>query len=69
MTQPRPRQPDRWLTIPQIVTLLPVSKMTVYRLVHKGELIGYRIGGSVRVRLSDLNAYLAGQRMGPGGAG
>lgn len=67
---PRPRpQPDRWLTIAEVVEMLPVSYMTVRRLIDRGDLIGYRIGKSVRVRLSDLNAYLAGQRMGPGGAG
>lgn len=36
-----------------------VSKMTVYRLVHSGELPAVRVGRSFRVPQDALEAYLA----------
>ena len=35
-----------------------VSKMTVYRLVHSGELPAVRVGRSFRVTEDDVNEYL-----------
>jgi excisionase family DNA binding protein len=35
-----------------------VSKMTVYRLVHSGELTAVRVGRSFRVPESAVHAYL-----------
>ena len=42
--------PDvRFLTVAEVATLMRVSKMTVYRLVHAGELPAVRFGRSYRV--------------------
>lgn len=38
--------------------MMRVSKMTVYRLVHNGELPAVRVGRSFRVTEEDVNAYL-----------
>lgn len=46
------------LTVPQIAQELAVSRMTVYRLVHDGELPALRIGRSIRIRRHDLNTYI-----------
>jgi excisionase family DNA binding protein len=35
-----------------------VSKMTVYRLVHSGELPAVRVGRSFRVPENEVHAYL-----------
>jgi excisionase family DNA binding protein len=35
-----------------------VSKMTVYRLVHNGDLPAVRVGRSFRVSEEDVNEYL-----------
>ncbi|MDQ3735648.1 MAG: excisionase family DNA-binding protein [Actinomycetota bacterium] len=35
-----------------------VSKMTVYRLLHSGELSGVRVGRSFRVPESAVHSYL-----------
>jgi excisionase family DNA binding protein len=37
------------LTVAELASMLRVSKMTVYRLVHSGELAAIRVGGSFRV--------------------
>ena len=39
----------RFLTVAEVAELMRVSKMTVYRLVHAGELPAVRFGRSYRV--------------------
>ena len=48
----------RFLTVAEVATVMRVSKMTVYRLVHSGELPAVRVGRSFRVPESDVNEYL-----------
>lgn len=42
-------QDVRFLTVAEVAALMRVSKMTVYRLVHAGELPAIRFGRSYRV--------------------
>ena len=45
-----PEVPDvRFLTVAEVAELMRVSKMTVYRLVHAGDLPAIRFGRSHRV--------------------
>ena len=39
----------RFLTVAEVAAMMRVSKMTVYRLVHSGELPALRVGRSFRV--------------------
>ncbi len=48
----------KFLTVAEVAAMMRVSKMTVYRLVHSGELPAVRVGRSFRVREEDANAYL-----------
>lgn len=48
----------KFLTIAEVAGMMRVSKMTVYRLVHNGELPAVRVGRSFRVTEKDVNAYL-----------
>jgi excisionase family DNA binding protein len=48
----------RFLTVAEVATLMRVSKMTVYRLVHSGELAAVRVGRSFRVPEHAVNTYL-----------
>jgi excisionase family DNA binding protein len=50
----------RFLTVAEVATLMRVSKMTVYRLVHGGELTAVRVGRSFRVPEHAVHAYLKG---------
>jgi excisionase family DNA binding protein len=50
----------RFLTVAEVATLMRVSKMTVYRLVHSGELTAVRVGRSFRVPEHAVHAYLKG---------
>ncbi len=47
-----------FLTVAEVASLMRVSKMTVYRLLHSGELAGVRVGRSFRVPESAVHAYL-----------
>jgi excisionase family DNA binding protein len=48
----------RFLTVAEVATMMRVSKMTVYRLVHGGELPAVRVGRSFRVPEQAVNEYL-----------
>ena len=49
----------RYLTVLEVADIMRVSKMTVYRLLHSGELPGVRVGRSFRVPQDALDDYLA----------
>lgn len=46
-------------TIPQSAKLLGVSRQTVYRYINEGLIPAVKIGGSRRLRLSDLRSFIA----------
>lgn len=48
----------KFLTIAEVAAVMRVSKMTVYRLVHGGELPAVRVGRSFRVSEKDANDYI-----------
>lgn len=48
----------RFVTVAEVASLMRVSKMTVYRLVHSGELPAIRVGRSFRVPESAVHDYL-----------
>ncbi|ONI82461.1 transcriptional regulator [Saccharothrix sp. ALI-22-I] len=48
----------RFLTVAEVALVMRVSKMTVYRLVHSGELTAVRVGKSFRVPEKAVHEYL-----------
>lgn len=48
----------RFLTVAEVAAILRVSRMTVYRLVHSGELPAVRVGKSYRVPQQAVDDYL-----------
>lgn len=50
----------RFLTVAEVASIMRVSKMTVYRLVHSGEMPAVRVGRSFRVPEDAVDAYLRG---------
>lgn len=48
----------RFLTVAEVAALMRVSKMSVYRLIHAGELEAVRFGRSFRVPERAVHAYL-----------
>jgi excisionase family DNA binding protein len=47
-----------FLTVAEVAALMRVSKMTVYRLVHAGELPAVRVGRSFRVPEEAVRRYI-----------
>ena len=48
----------QFLTVAEVAGRMRVSKMTVYRLVHSGELASVRVGRSFRVPERAVHDYL-----------
>ena len=48
----------KFLTVAEVASVMRVSKMTVYRLVHSGELPAVRVGRSFRVPEDAVTEYL-----------
>ena len=57
---PAPRAAVTFLTVAEVASMMRVSKMTVYRLVHAGELSAVRVGRSFRVPEAAVHDYLRG---------
>ncbi|WP_138908322.1 helix-turn-helix domain-containing protein [Streptomyces chryseus] len=54
----RPLDEVRFLTVAEVSSVMRVSKMTVYRLVHSGHLPAIRVGRSFRVPEQSVHEYL-----------
>ena len=61
LQRPAPRTVS-FLTVTEVAAIMRVSKMTVYRLVHGGELAAVRVGRSFRVPEPAVRDYLTGAR-------
>jgi len=53
-----PLSEAKFLTVAEVAAVMRVSKMTVYRLVHSGELPAIRVGRSFRVPEQAVHDYL-----------
>ena len=60
--RPAQRPVVTFLTVAEVASIMRVSKMTVYRLVHGGELSAVRVGRSFRVPEPAVRAYLSEAR-------
>ncbi len=54
----QPVAKTQFLTVAEVAALMRVSKMTVYRLVHNGELPAVRVGRSFRVHAKAVHDLL-----------
>jgi excisionase family DNA binding protein len=58
MSQERQLAEVRFLTVAEVASIMRVSKMTVYRMVHAGDLPAIRVGRSFRVPEDEVHKYL-----------
>ncbi|RYJ02587.1 MAG: DNA-binding protein [Actinomycetales bacterium] len=49
---------SKFLTVAEVAAMMRVSKMTVYRLLHNGDMPAVRVGRSFRVLEKDVDEYL-----------
>ena len=52
------------LTVGEVAEVMRVSKMTVYRMVHCGELTALKVGRGFRIPARTVHAYLDGAHVG-----
>lgn len=57
---------DGWLGTPEVAELLGVTQRTVYSFINSSGLAAYRLGRVIRLRESDVAAFLDRQRIHPG---
>ena len=48
---------DPFLTVPNVLADLSISRQTFYSFVKKGALKTIKLGGSTRIRLSELERF------------
>ena len=51
------------MTVRDVAVFLNVDEKTIYRLVTKGELPGFKVLGSWRFQKSDLDAWIETQKI------
>ena len=54
----RPLSEVRFLTVAEVASVMRVAKMTVYRLVHNGDLPAVQVGRSFRIPEQAVHDYL-----------
>jgi excisionase family DNA binding protein len=55
-----------WLSTAEVARRLSLTPRTVYRLIDAGDLVAYRFGRVIRVRVDDLNRFIDASRIVPG---
>ena len=55
-----------WVGTKQAGARLGLTAPTLYRLIHEGHLPAYRFGRVIRVKMTDLDAFIASCRIEPG---
>ena len=65
-----PVSPQDWYTIDESAGYLRVSRRTIYKLIHDGQLTAYRVGtgGHRRLRRNDLELLMSLEESDPAGA-
>lgn len=53
---------EKLFTVRELMAVLQVSQNTAYRLCNSGEIPSFKVGGNIRVRLSDLERYFGGEK-------
>jgi len=49
-------------TVEEVAKRLKVTKITIYRLLKREEIVGYKVGDSWRIDEKDLKAYIKKQK-------
>lgn len=55
----RQQEAPRFLTVAEVADVMRVSKMTVYRMVHSGQMPAVRMGRSFRVPAKAVDDLIA----------
>lgn len=53
---------DQIITLKQVATYLKLAEKTAYKLVAAGKLPGFKVGGSWRFKLKDIDHWIEEQK-------
>ena len=59
---PREQMSTTAMTVQDVAAYLNVDPKTVYRMVKRGDLPGFKVGGSWRFRREDIDEWIAKQK-------
>jgi len=57
---------DQWLSTNDAARLLGITSRTLYRFIDQGEIPAYRMGRVIRLRRSEVEAFIEASRIEPG---
>jgi excisionase family DNA binding protein len=55
-----------WLSTQEAARRLGITTRTLYRFVDQGELAAYRMGRVIRLKATDIDAFIESSRIEPG---
>lgn len=55
-----------WLGTQEAARQLGITTRTLYRLIDEGEILAYKLGRVLRLKLGDVEAFLESARVQPG---
>jgi excisionase family DNA binding protein len=56
----------RWLTTKQACSRLGIALRSLYRFIDAGDLVAYKFGRVIRLKESDVDAFIDACRISPG---
>ncbi|MFH4608193.1 methylation-associated defense system helix-turn-helix domain-containing protein MAD1 [Vibrio alginolyticus] len=54
---------DQILTLKEVAAYLKLAEKTAYRLASEGKLPGFKVGGSWRFKVEDLETWINSQKV------
>lgn len=58
--------PIAWLSTAEAAKFLGITTRTLYRFIDEGHVPGYRFGRVIRLKQSDVDAFIEASRIAPG---
>ena len=55
-----------WLSTQDAARRLGVTPRTLYRFIDQGDLVAYRLGRVIRLKLTDVDTFIEASRIEPG---
>ena len=56
----------KWLSTADAATYLGITPRTLYRFIDEGQIPGYRFGRVIRLKQTDVDAFIDSSRIAPG---
>ena len=66
MIRPMPEDDIRWMSTGEAAKRLGITVRTLYRLIDRSDLPAYQFGRVIRLKESEVNAFIEASRIPPG---